>query len=270
LKHRHRCTTQRNDFLCMQWYVAQPDGSSTGPYDEEDLTCWIRQGHYPSTVLVWREGLAEWQQARSAIASLPPPLPASTPPPPQQTQQPQTQTPQPQPQPPSASFKQLWGQAWGQALEEQRAKHGKPVTTASPVASQAASSSQGTRRAKRSHSKFQSAMKLIFAISCAILLSLLSLVFTLSPVGTETANPSPPMSGSVVLLAAAISAVYGFVCYYFFTWISPMFMSFKDHLTTSPYEYFVMNVWQPVVATIVTGGLLIWIFRATGFGVVTP
>lgn len=54
----------------MQWYVAQPDGSATGPYNEEDLTSWIQQGHYPPTVLVWREGLAEWQPARSAISGL--------------------------------------------------------------------------------------------------------------------------------------------------------------------------------------------------------
>lgn len=257
----------------MQWYVAQPDGSSTGPYDEEDLTSWIRQGHYPSTVLVWREGLAEWQQARSAIPSLPPPVPVPPPPTPPVTPptSPSTAiaTPQPQ-QTPQVSFRQIWGQAWGQALEEHRAKHGKSVTTASPVASQTASNSQGTRRVKRSHSKFQSAMKLIFAIFCAIFLSLLSFAFLASPFGTKSANPLPPMSGSVVLLGATVSAMYGFVCYYFFTWISPMFMSFKDRLTTSPYEYFVMNVFQPVVATIVTGGLLVWIFRATGFGVVTP
>ncbi len=62
----------------MQWYIAQPDGSTTGPCAENDLRSWIEQGHYPPTVLVWREGMSEWQQACSAIPSLPPPLPTVT------------------------------------------------------------------------------------------------------------------------------------------------------------------------------------------------
>ena len=113
----------------MQWYIAQPDGSTTGPCAENDLRSWIEQGHYPPTVLVWREGMSEWQQACSAIPSLPPPLPTAAP-----------------PQPPEASLKQVWGQAWGQALQEHNEKHGKPAGGSSPTTVQVISAPQTNAR----------------------------------------------------------------------------------------------------------------------------
>jgi hypothetical protein len=86
----------------MQWYVAQPDGSTTGPCE-----------------------------ASSALPNLPPP-PSSAPPAP--------------PKPPQASFKQVWGQAWGQALQEHNEKYGTATAGTSPTTVQVISVPRANHR----------------------------------------------------------------------------------------------------------------------------
>jgi uncharacterized RDD family membrane protein YckC len=58
----------------MNWYYAE-DGKQTGPVTEEQLDEMVRDGKLPSSALVWREGLANWQpyaQAKAAGAGAPP------------------------------------------------------------------------------------------------------------------------------------------------------------------------------------------------------
>lgn len=113
----------------MQWHIAQPDGSTIGPCEENDVRSWIKQGHYPATVLVWREGMNEWQQACSAISGLSVPSPTTAP-----------------PQPPEASFKQVWNRAWGQALQEHDQKHGISSVGSLPATVQVISAERPNHR----------------------------------------------------------------------------------------------------------------------------
>ncbi len=59
-----------------QFYVATPDRVRSGPFDEESLRQWYRQGVYPPDSLVWTEGMAQWQTISSVFG---PPPQASSP-----------------------------------------------------------------------------------------------------------------------------------------------------------------------------------------------
>ncbi len=65
------------------WHYVE-DGATKGPVEEGDLKGRIETGQLPLSTLVWREGMADWQEARAvpelAPAGQPPPVPPPLPP----------------------------------------------------------------------------------------------------------------------------------------------------------------------------------------------
>lgn len=68
-----------------QYYICKPGGTQEGPYPEHMVRICLLRGIYPAGTLVWREGMANWQNIEQVLPAESPatpqaPLPADNPP----------------------------------------------------------------------------------------------------------------------------------------------------------------------------------------------
>lgn len=58
------------DAAISTWYVRPPSGGQYGPATTDVLRQWIKEGRVAATALLWREGWAQWREARELLPKL--------------------------------------------------------------------------------------------------------------------------------------------------------------------------------------------------------
>jgi GYF domain 2 len=58
------------DASISTWYVRPPSGGQYGPATTDVLRQWISEGRVSATALLWREGWAQWREAREILSGL--------------------------------------------------------------------------------------------------------------------------------------------------------------------------------------------------------
>ncbi len=58
------------DASISTWYVRPPSGGQYGPATTDVLRQWIQEGRVAATALLWREGWAQWREAREILSDL--------------------------------------------------------------------------------------------------------------------------------------------------------------------------------------------------------